>query len=201
MIVIGIDPGIVNLAVCVLDYTPGAGTSGAGTWKIIHWELIDLKPYILNKKAFAQNLPVAIKSAFDARPYLHKPDQVIIELQWGKRHNISVQAYIVMYYILSGAVVGTCGATSKASATTYIRVCHGKEKFVGKERALKGKKNYSKRKNIGIEKILKCLTDNKMNKAVEFFGSAKKKQDDLADALILALTYLPKEFFPSSMVK
>tara|TARA_B100001094_G_C17957543_1_gene683734 strand:- start:8 stop:292 length:285 start_codon:yes stop_codon:yes gene_type:complete len=59
------------------------------------------------------------------------------------------------------------------------------------EPGMKGKRNYAARKKLGVERALKYIEANEAEDIKSIFKKAKKK-DDLADTLLLILSYLDR---------
>ena len=159
--ILSIDVGTVNLALCLYDETNG------------HIEKWDVEGIPSNH---TDGIPRTLCKHLDERPWTLTADVVLIERQPERsKKMIAVMHFLEAYYIvkLPNAIVLLWDARHKVPDVVGA-----------------GKKMYRLRKNTAIERC-KDLIENgpEINRHwMEFFNKSRKK-DDLADTVLQAISY------------
>lgn len=161
MIVLSIDVGIKNLALCTFD---------ASSKTIQAWEVVSLG-------SARSDLAVAVKSVMDQRrgPW----DRVVIERQPGRNQRMkSVEHFLHMYCVCQGIPVTIFHARGKLAGT-------------GVEHRGKSGQQYRARKKASVLLCRQWLEGNPGNDEwVRMFDKRGTKKDDYADALNQVLAFL-----------
>jgi hypothetical protein len=162
--VIGIDPGALNLALCQVDDDK----------KIKNWAVICIK-------SDAQGIYKGLKDMhFD--DWIFENDTAVIERQPSKNPRaVRIQHYIEMFIASNGGDVYCIDPKHKLSYASSTSWWPSRDVDVW---------NYNTRKKLSVETVTAFLEDTEQDpEFVEMFQNSKKK-DDLADALLHALAYM-----------
>ena len=159
---LSIDVGIRNLAMCMIDQRV-----------IKHWEVAGVPP------ESDEGLYPQMCAHLDARTWLMDADTVLIEKQPDRNKRIkSVENFIHAYFVVKGKPVVIWDAKHKIP-----------------DIAGPGKARYLQRKAASVERCRKFLVDTGQTEWLAVFDASKKK-DDLADTVMQALSYQPKQTTP-----
>lgn len=162
--ILSFDVGIKNLAFCLFDVRDT---------EIKKWGLLTLHGDV-NRAAV--NLADIFRGMHDV---VKDADVVLVEKQPGRNKTmVRIEAYIHMYFVAMGKKVVLYSARNKLARTECS--------FRGK-----GKDNYSLRKKASISLTKEFITSEHTKQhqdMIDLFNKSKKK-DDLADALLQALSY------------
>uniref|UniRef100_A0A6C0F788 Mitochondrial resolvase Ydc2 catalytic domain-containing protein n=1 Tax=viral metagenome TaxID=1070528 RepID=A0A6C0F788_9ZZZZ len=164
------DVGIKNLAFAII-------TNG----KIIDWQLIDL--HSKNQEALCKELVETL----DKYPNLLECNIALIEKQPSRNNKMRiVEALLHSYFIIKGV-------TSPESNITKSIIYSAKHKLGAHTH--KGSTGYRERKKLSITRCKHYLEQtNQDEKFINLF-SKSKKQDDLADSLLQALSFEKNHVF------
>ncbi len=176
MIILSFDVGIVNLAYCIFNTT---------TKKILHWEVIAMENIKDHNK-----LQVSLITNLDRRPQLlNHIDTVLIEKQPSFNPKMRIiSGCLQTYFFIRGVV--DAEPTNKIKLIKFFSPKHKLKCYSGPALTLntKSKSKYTQTKKMGIliaKEKLKEYLDTSM---LPFFET-HKKQDDLADSYLQAITY------------
>lgn len=157
---VSIDVGIKNLAVCVLDDTKN---------RIILWKVLNI--------SYGTDLCTSIIQAFEEMKETIADATVLIERQMTKKM-CNIQCYLEMYFRMKGHTqVIIYSPTYKLSGT-------------GKENKGAGKKMYYARKKAAVELCKEWMDKNPQEDWVSQLWTKTKKKDDLSDTLCMTLSYI-----------
>jgi hypothetical protein len=147
MIVLSIDVGIRNLALCLID---------TGT-KVIHqWEVDGVPP------ESSDGLYVSLRKHLDARPWVLQADTVLIEKQPERNRKMQcVEHFLNAYFVIK---------CPNAQCILY----HAKHKVP--DVSGPGKKRYTERKNTSIERCKEFIEETNPT-WLPLFVKSKKKDD------------------------
>jgi len=162
--VIGIDPGTLNLALCQVDDDK----------KIKNWAVIRINPD-------AQGIYKGLKDIkFD--DWFFENEIVAIERQPSKNPRaVRIQHYIEMFVATIGGDVYCIDPKHKLSYASTTTWWPSRDVNAW---------TYNERKKLSVETVTAFLNDTEQDPDfVEMFQKSKKK-DDLADALLHALAYM-----------
>ena len=162
--IIGIDPGTLNLALCQIDDDK----------KIKNWAVISIK-------SDAQGIYKGLKDIhFD--DWFFENEIVAIERQPSKNPRaVRIQHYIEFFCASNGANVYCIDPKHKLSYASSSAWWPSRDI---------SNWNYNTRKKLAVETVTAFLEDTEQDpEFVEMFQKSKKK-DDLADALLHALAYM-----------
>lgn len=155
-----IDVGIKNLAICCVDET---------TKQIVLWKIINV--------GYGNDICTAIVAEFNAFHETVKGSVVLIERQMTRKMT-NIQCYIEMYFRMQGhAEVIIYSPVHKLCGT-------------GQENSGTGKRKYHARKKASIDVCKAWMDANPQSTAMTELWTATKKKDDLADTLCMALSYI-----------
>jgi hypothetical protein len=162
--IVGIDPGQKNLALCQIDDEK----------RIKNWIVISINPD-------AQGIYKGLKDIkFD--DWIFENDTVAIERQPSKNPRaVRIQHYIEMFVASNGGDVYCIDPKHKLSYASTTSWWPSRDVNAW---------TYNERKKLSVETVAAFLADTEQDpEFVEMFQKSKKK-DDLADALLHALAYL-----------
>lgn len=156
--IVSIDVGIKNLAICVLKDK-----------SIVLWKLINI--------SYGSNMCLSIINELDDIYDIIKDSIILIERQMTKKM-CNIQCYLEMYFRLKNF--------------TSVIIYSPKYKLAGsgKENSGKGKQNYNARKKAAISLCEEWINKNKQNEDIDKIWKETKKKDDIADTLLMAISYL-----------
>lgn len=160
------DVGIKNLAFCIINEEN----------KILKWDVHEIA---LNSK---HSTCESIIYHLDKHPYLLNVDIVLIEKQPSRNNKMRIiESLLNAYFVIKGL-------SNNESSIKQVKVYSAKYKL--SSNTLKGKQNYSHRKQLSILRTKKFLdlTSDINTDLISLFSSSKKK-DDLADSLLQALSF------------
>ena len=162
MLILSIDVGIRNLAMCLIDESDKS---------IKHWDVSSV-PSETDDGLFC-----ALNEHLRDRPWTLDADVVLIEKQPDRNRRIVSCMYFLQSYFIILAKEGA--RTFLWNAALKVPDCQGKTAAA-----------YRKRKNTAIERCRTFLenTWSVNGKWIEFFDTHRKK-DDLADTVLQALSY------------
>ena len=172
--ILSIDVGIRNLALCLLDDKNGN--------LVRNWDVDGIPP------ESRHGIYVSLRDHLDARPWVLTADTVLIEKQPDRNKKmISVMHFLHSYFIIK---------CPKAETILY----DARHKIP--DVAGPGKAQYLKRKKTAIQRCEEFITDGPTNAHwLETFKASKKK-DDLADTVMQALSFVNRvEVTPASKKK
>ena len=156
---LSIDVGIKNLAMCMLDHRT-----------IRRWEVAGVPP------ESDDGLYRQLCDHLDRREWLSDSTTVIIEKQPDRNRKMkTVENFLHAYFVIKGKPVVIWDAKYKIPD------------IVGP-----GKEQYRRRKAASVERCRKFLQDTAQTDWLRHFEASTKK-DDLADTVMQALSYQPKE--------
>jgi len=160
--IIGVDPGTRNLALCMIDGQ-----------KIVQWDVINIMP---DPNGIADGL-----TKINFAVWVKESTDVVIERQPTKNPRaVRIQHYIEMFCAMNGGRVYCIDPKHKlsyASSTSYWP-----------ERDILNW-SYNERKKLSVETTANFLKNTEQDeKFVTMFEKSKKK-DDLADALLHCLAF------------
>lgn len=170
--IVSIDVGIKNLAVCVLEEHQNT---------IVIWKVLNI--------SYGTDLCTSIIQAFEEMKDAIKDATILIERQMTKKM-CNIQCYLEMYFRMKGhKQVVIYSPTHKLSGT-------------GKENKGAGKKMYYARKKAAVELCKEWMEQHPQEKWVGELWSKTKKKDDLSDTLCMTLSYIQNPVAdPSTVAK
>ena len=159
---LSIDVGIRNLAICAIDEL---------TCEIKHWDVDGVPPQ------HSDGLFLSLRKHLDDRPWLLHATTVLIEKQPGKNKKMtSVQHFLHAYFVIKCPDAETIIYDAKHKVTDCVGA---------------GKEMYKKRKNAAIVRCEEfLLEDGDVNKHWLTLFNESKKKDDLADTVLMALSFI-----------
>jgi|TARA_B110000114_G_scaffold151911_1_gene163356 hypothetical protein len=172
--ILSIDVGTKNLALCLLDEDSGN--------LVREWDVDGIPPQ------HADGVYVSLRKHLDERPWVLTAKTILIEKQPDRNKKmVSVMHFLHAYFIIK------C-----PQAETILYDARHKIPDV----AGPGKAQYNKRKKVAIERCEAFIRGGKTNAHwVDIFIKSKKK-DDLADTVMQALSFVNrKEVTPASVKK
>ena len=172
--ILSIDVGIKNLAMCLLDEDLGN--------LVIQWDVSGVPPQ------HADGVYVSLRKHLDERPWVLDAKTILIEKQPERNKKmVSVMHFLHAYFIIK------C-----PEAETILYDARHKIPDV----AGPGKAQYNKRKKVSIERCEAFIRDGTTNAHwLDTFLESKKK-DDLADTVMQALSFVNRvEVLPASKKK
>lgn len=170
--ILSIDVGIRNLAMCLLDEDSDN--------HIVQWDVSGVPP------ESSDGLFPCMKRHLDAKPWVLDATTVLIEKQPGMNKKMkTVENFIHAYFVIKNP-----------EAETIIYDARHKVPDV----AGTGKTKYRQRKQTGITRCKEFLDINEVNKEWREHFKKSKKKDDLADTVLQALSYT-KRVVPLPKIK
>jgi hypothetical protein len=172
--ILSIDVGIRNLAMCLLDEKSGN--------LVREWDVDGVPPQ------HEDGVYVSLRKHLDERPWVLTANTILIEKQPERNKKmISVMHFLHAYFIIK------C-----PNAETILYDARHKIPDV----AGPGKAQYNKRKKVSIERCEAFIRDGTTNAHwLDIFLKSKKK-DDLADTVMQALSFVNRvEVIPASKKK
>ena len=172
--ILSIDVGIKNLAMCLLD----EGRQNL----VVEWDVSGVPPQ------HKDGVYVSLRKHLDERPWVLNTNTILIEKQPDRNKKmVSVMHFLHAYFIIKNP-----------DAETILYDARHKIPDV----AGPGKTQYNKRKKVSIERCEAFIRDGPINAHwLETFQKSKKK-DDLADTVMQALSFVNrKEVLPASKKK
>jgi len=160
--ILSIDCGIKNLAMCLIDPT---------TRRINQWDVSGIPPQHMDGV-----FPCMIKH-LDTKPWILEASTVIIEKQPDKNRGMKAIENLLHAYFL---------VKNTAKEVVIWDARHKIPDVAGA-----GKARYTQRKNASIERARKFIEAEPNKDWIPFFDAHKKK-DDLADTVMQALSFIDK---------
>tara|TARA_R110002072_G_scaffold84065_15_gene190609 strand:+ start:3060 stop:3761 length:702 start_codon:yes stop_codon:yes gene_type:complete len=158
---LSIDVGIKNLAMCLLNET---------SLHIEEWDVDGIPP------EHRDGIYVCLRNHLDARPWLLRATTILIEKQPGQNKRMkTVENFLHAYFLIK-----------IPQATTIIYDARHKVPDVRGS----GKANYRNRKNTAIVRCKDFLESNNVNSEWLMTFRQSKKKDDLADTVLQGLSYI-----------
>lgn len=159
--ILSIDVGIKNLAMCLIDETS----------KVIQqWDVSGIPP------EHKDGLYPCFRRHLDAKPWVLTATTILIEKQPGQNKKMkSVENFLHAYFVIK----------SPESETIIYDARHKVPDVAGA-----GKTKYRQRKNTAIERCRKFIHDDEVNAHWRDHFKASKKKDDLADTVLQALSFI-----------
>ena len=160
--ILSIDVGIRNLAMCLLDERLN---------RIVQWDVSGIPPQ------HEDGVYVALRKHLDERPWTLDADVVLIEKQPDRNKKmVSVMHFLHAYFVIKNP-----------TAQTILYDARHKIPDV----AGPGRSQYLKRKKTAIERCKEFIHTGDTNADWIPTFDASKKKDDLADTVMQALSYRP----------
>jgi hypothetical protein len=172
--ILSIDVGIKNLAMCLLDEDREN--------LVVEWDVSGVPPQ------HKDGVYVSLRKHLDERPWVLNAKTILIEKQPDRNKKmVSVMHFLHAYFIIKNP-----------DAETILYDARHKIPDV----AGPGKAQYNKRKKVSIERCEAFIRNGPINTHwLETFQKSKKK-DDLADTVMQALSFVNrKEVLPASKKK
>ena len=172
--ILNIDVGIKNLAMCLLDEDREN--------LVVEWDVSGVPPQ------HKDGVYVSLRKHLDERPWVLNAKTILIEKQPDRNKKmVSVMHFLHAYFIIKNP-----------DAETILYDARHKIPDV----AGPGKAQYNKRKKVSIERCEAFIRNGPINTHwLETFQKSKKK-DDLADTVMQALSFVNrKEVLPASKKK
>lgn len=159
--ILSIDVGIRNLAMCLLDDK---------TNLVVNWDVDGIPPQ------HEDGVYVSLRKHLDERPWVLTADTVLIEKQPDRNKKmVSVMHFLYAYFIIK----------CPNSETILYDARHKIPDVAGP-----GKSQYLKRKKVSIERCEEFIRSSPVNAHwLDTFLKSKKK-DDLADTVMQALSFV-----------
>jgi hypothetical protein len=158
--ILSIDVGIRNLAMCMLDETSNL---------IVQWDVSGVPP------EHKDGLFVSLRDHLDDKPWVLQADTILIEKQPDKNRKMKmVEHFLHTYFVIRNP---------KAETIIYDA------RFKIPDFAGPGKAMYTKRKKASIERCQQFIWNNTVNAHWIPIFNASKKKDDLADTVMQAISF------------
>ena len=172
--ILSIDVGIRNLAICLLDEKSGN--------LVREWDVDGIPPQ------HKDGVYVAMRDHLDARPWVLTADTILIEKQPDRNKKmVSVMHFLYAYFIIK----------SPKAETILYDARHKIPDVAGP-----GKAQYNKRKKVSIERCEAFIRNGSTNAHWLPIFEKSKKKDDLADTVMQALSFVNRvEVVPASKKK
>jgi hypothetical protein len=159
--ILSIDVGIKNLAVCLLNETSNL---------VVEWDVSGVPPQ------HSDGIYVSLRKHLDARPWVLDAKTILIEKQPDRNKKmVSVMHFLHAYFIIK------C-----PDAETIIYDARHKIPDV----AGPGRSQYLKRKKVSIERCEEFIRQDDVNAHWLPVFLESKKKDDLADTVMQALSFV-----------
>ncbi|MBT6184018.1 MAG: hypothetical protein HOI07_04635 [Betaproteobacteria bacterium] len=169
--ILSIDVGIRNLAMCQFDETSNLVTE---------WDVSGVPP------EHKDGLFVSLRKHLDERPWALTSDTILIEKQPDKNKKMkTVEHFLQAYFVIKAP---------KAETIIYDA------RFKIPDVSGPGKAQYMKRKKVSIERCRAFIEANENNAHWLPIFDASKKKDDLADTVMQAISFT-KRVEPKKKVK
>ena len=171
--ILSIDVGIRNLAMCLLNETNNL---------VEEWYVSGVPP------EHKDGIYVSLRNHLDERPWVLTAKTILIEKQPDRNKKmVSVMHFLYAYFIIK----------CPRAETILYDARHKIPDVAGP-----GKSQYNKRKKVSIERCEDFIRSNSVNSHwIDTFMKSKKK-DDLADTVMQALSFVNrKEVLPASQKK
>ena len=166
--ILSIDVGIKNLAMCMLD---------ENTKVIHHWDVSGVPP------EHQDGLFKSLNHHLNEKPWVLEATTILIEKQPDKNKKMkTVENFLQAYFIIK----------CPTAETIIYDARHKVSDVVGP-----GKKQYRKRKNTSIERCQEFIKGPENSHWLVTFAHSKKK-DDLADTVMQALSFVNRKEVPVS---
>jgi hypothetical protein len=159
--ILSIDVGIKNLAMCLLDEESDN--------HIVEWDVSGVPP------EHSDGLFPCLRRHLDAKPWTLDATTVLIEKQPGMNKKMkTVENFIHAYFVIKNPDVETIIYDARHKVPDVAGA---------------GKTKYRQRKQTGITRCKEFLDVNEVNKEWREHFKKSKKKDDLADTVLQALSY------------
>lgn len=171
MVLLSIDVGIKNLAMCLIDESNS---------EVIEWDVSGVPPQ------HKDGLFPSLRNHLDDKPWVLSATTILIEKQPGMNKTMkSVENFLHSYFVIKSP---TC--------ETIIYDARHKVPDVSGS----GKAKYRQRKQVSIDRCNEFIKTSEVNKKWVSTFTASKKKDDLADTLLQALSFINKRVIPTKNV-
>lgn len=158
--ILSIDVGIRNLAMCQFDDTSNT---------VIQWDVSGIPP------EHKDGIYVSLRKHLDERPWILTCDTILIEKQPDRNKKmVSVMHFLHAYFVIKA---------SESDTIIYDA------RFKIPDVAGPGRAQYLKRKKTAIERCRKFLETTETNKHWLPMFDVSKKKDDLADTVMQAISF------------
>jgi len=169
--ILSIDVGIKNLAMCMIDET---------TKVIQHWDVSGVPP------EHQDGLFKSLCHHLDTKSWVLEATTILIEKQPDKNKRMKVvENFLHAYFVIK----------CPNSETIIYDARHKVPDVVGA-----GKAQYRKRKNTSIERCREFIKGDENSHWIPIFIASKKK-DDLADTVMQALSFINRKEVPTAKPK
>lgn len=169
--ILSIDVGIRNLAMCLFDET---------STRVVQWDVSGIPP------EHTDGLFVSLRKHLDDRPWVLSAQTVLVEKQPDRNKKMKMVEHFLQAYCVIKA----------PGAETIVYDARFKIPDVSGP----GKAQYAKRKKASVDRCRAFLESNEVNSDWLPVFDASKKKDDLADTVMQALSYVRRTGEPSSKV-
>ena len=161
MVLLSIDVGIKNLAICMIDEK---------TLEVLRWDVSGVPPQ------HRDGLFPCLRDHLDDKPWVLEASTVLIEKQPGMNKTMkTVENFLHAYFVIK----------NQKSEVIIYDARHKVPDVAGS-----GKAMYRQRKKVSIDRCREFIEGSEVNKHwMPTFVSSKKK-DDLADTVLQALSYI-----------
>lgn len=161
--ILSIDCGIKNLAMCLIDPT---------NKKIKHWDVSGVPPM------HADGVFPCLVRHLNERPWVLESNTVVIEKQPDRNRSMkAVENLLHTYFLVKGP-------------EREVVIWDARHKIPDVAGA--GKARYAQRKKTSIERARKFIEATDVNRDLVPFFDSHKKKDDLADTVMQALSFIDK---------
>jgi hypothetical protein len=168
--ILSIDVGIKNLAMCMIDET---------TKVIQHWDVSGVPP------EHTDGLYKSLAHHLNSKPWVLDATIILIERQPDRNKKMkTVENFLHAYFVIR----------CPTSETIIYDARHKIPDVVGA-----GKQQYRKRKNTSIERCREFIKGDENSHWIPTFTLSKKK-DDLADTVMQALSFINRKEVPQKKV-
>jgi len=161
MVLLSIDVGIKNLAICMIDEK---------TLEVLQWDVSGVPPQ------HRDGLFPCLRDHLDDKPWVLEATTVLIEKQPGMNKTMkTVENFLHSYFVIK----------NQKSEVIIYDARHKVPDVAGA-----GKAMYRQRKKVAIERCREFIEGSEVNKHWMPTFVASKKKDDLADTVLQALSYI-----------
>ena len=200
MLILSFDVGIINLAYCIFETT---------TQKIKHWGIIDLKSNVPDLKSnvpeisFSARIPngsstiakaandihITLIKSLDNLPFLLDVDYVVIEKQPSFNPKMRIIGGCLQSYFYIRGVIDKI--QPRIVSIEFFSPKHKLKCYTGPELTIesKSKSKYVQTKKMGILIAQAKLQEFDETDEFKKLFQSSKKQDDLADSYLQAITF------------